>query len=188
MARTTALQVIGQSEVQTVQFVIISQLSESIFGCACGWRGHFHDVGAKGIPVFFNCQWSIFFQVSLALMAFIINGPFCLQGTWVQESSRAMWKFPELGLSSPGSGVGSIRARFQLKDGPGYQVEHLSKLLWSYNMLYLCLPGHDSGPVQLWGNHPFWSWIWAFRLWLQGQLSKEKIRFRLVKFKPLSSD
>ena len=34
-----------------------------------------------------------------------------------------MWKFPELGLSSPGSGVGSIRARFQLKDGPGYQVE-----------------------------------------------------------------
>ena len=48
---------------------------------------------------------------------------FCLQGTWVQESSRAMWKFPELGLSSPGSGVGSIRARFQLKDGPGYQVE-----------------------------------------------------------------
>ena len=48
------------------------------------------------------------------------------QGTWVQESSRAMWKFPELGLSSPGSGVGSIRARFQLKDGPGYQVEILS--------------------------------------------------------------
>ena len=44
------------------------------------------------------------------------------QGTWVQESSRAMWKFPELGLSSSGSGVGSIRARFQLKDGPGYQV------------------------------------------------------------------
>merc|ERR1719391_759984 len=43
------------------------------------------------------------------------------KGTWVQESSRAMWKFPELGLSSPGSGVGSIRARFQLKDGPGYQ-------------------------------------------------------------------
>lgn len=43
------------------------------------------------------------------------------KGTWVQESSRAMWKFPEIGLSSPGAGVGSIRARFQLRDGPGYQ-------------------------------------------------------------------
>ena len=39
-----------------------------------------------------------------------------------------MWKFPELGLSSPGSGVGSIRARFQLKDGPGYQVECESEM------------------------------------------------------------
>jgi hypothetical protein len=43
------------------------------------------------------------------------------KGTWVQESSRAMWKFPEIGLSSTGAGVGSIRARFQLSDGPGYQ-------------------------------------------------------------------
>ena len=56
------------------------------------------------------------------------------QGTWVQESSRAMWKFPELGLSSPGSGVGSIRARFQLKDGPGYQVEILSTRIYFKNI------------------------------------------------------
>ena len=86
------------------------------------------------IPVFFNYQLPILFQVSLALMPFIINGPFCLQGTWVQESSRAMWKFPELGLSSPGSGVGSIRARFQLKDGPGYQVEFFCQNYFDYTM------------------------------------------------------
>lgn len=43
------------------------------------------------------------------------------KGTWIQESNRALWKFPEIGLNSPGGGVGSIRARFQLSDGPGYQ-------------------------------------------------------------------
>ena len=59
-----------------------------------------------------------------------------MQGTWVQESSRAMWKFPELGLSSPGSGVGSIRARFQLKDGPGYQVEWF---YWFTEIMMFCL-------------------------------------------------
>lgn len=41
------------------------------------------------------------------------------KGTWVQESNRAMWRFPEVSNSS--SGVGSIRARFQLSDGPGSQ-------------------------------------------------------------------
>lgn len=41
------------------------------------------------------------------------------KGTWVQESSRAMWRFPEVSNSS--AGVGSIRARFQLSDGPGSQ-------------------------------------------------------------------
>merc|ERR1711936_868141 len=41
------------------------------------------------------------------------------KGTWVTESSRAMWKFPDISASNANAGVGSIRARFQLSDGPG---------------------------------------------------------------------
>jgi len=40
-------------------------------------------------------------------------------GTWMKESSRALWKFTELSQHSDGSGVGSLRGRFQLSDGPG---------------------------------------------------------------------
>jgi len=43
------------------------------------------------------------------------------KGTWVTESSRAMWKFPDISASNANAGVGSIRARFQLTDGPGSQ-------------------------------------------------------------------
>ena len=51
----------------------------------------------------------------------------------MKESNRALWKFPELSASttssdnsspSPigsGSGVGSLRGRFELSDGPGSQ-------------------------------------------------------------------
>jgi len=41
------------------------------------------------------------------------------KGSWVAETRRAIWKFPEVG--SGGGGVGSIRARFQLAAGPGSQ-------------------------------------------------------------------
>jgi len=40
-------------------------------------------------------------------------------GTWMKESSRALWKFTELSQHSDGSGVGSLRGRFQLSNGPG---------------------------------------------------------------------
>jgi len=43
------------------------------------------------------------------------------KGTWVTESNRAMWKFPDISASNANAGVGSIRARFQLSDGPGSQ-------------------------------------------------------------------
>jgi len=43
------------------------------------------------------------------------------KGTWVPESNRAMWKFPDISSTNANSGVGSIRARFQLSDGPGSQ-------------------------------------------------------------------
>jgi len=43
------------------------------------------------------------------------------KGTWVQETARAVWKIPEVSVQSPGQGVGSIRARFQLNSGPGSQ-------------------------------------------------------------------
>jgi len=43
------------------------------------------------------------------------------KGTWVTESGRAMWKFPDISASNANAGVGSIRARFQLTDGPGSQ-------------------------------------------------------------------
>jgi len=41
-------------------------------------------------------------------------------GTWSKETSRALWKFPELSQHNSG-GVGSFRARFQLTNGPGSQ-------------------------------------------------------------------
>ena len=37
-----------------------------------------------------------------------------------KETSRALWKFPELSQHNSG-GVGSFRARFQLTNGPGSQ-------------------------------------------------------------------
>jgi len=43
------------------------------------------------------------------------------KGTWVSESNRAMWKFPDVSAANANGGVGSIRARFQLTDGPGSQ-------------------------------------------------------------------
>jgi len=43
------------------------------------------------------------------------------KGTWVPESNRAMWKFPDISSTNANAGVGSIRARFQLSDGPGSQ-------------------------------------------------------------------
>ena len=38
----------------------------------------------------------------------------------IKETSRAIWKFPELSQHNNG-GVGSLRARFQLTNGPGSQ-------------------------------------------------------------------
>ena len=38
----------------------------------------------------------------------------------LKESSRALWKFSELSQHS-NAGVGSLRARFQLANGPGSQ-------------------------------------------------------------------
>ena len=38
----------------------------------------------------------------------------------LKESNRALWKFPELSQNNNG-GVGSLRARFQLTNGPGSQ-------------------------------------------------------------------
>jgi len=43
------------------------------------------------------------------------------KGSWVPESNRAMWKFPDISSTNANAGVGSIRARFQLSDGPGSQ-------------------------------------------------------------------
>merc|ERR1712029_1127175 len=40
-------------------------------------------------------------------------------GTWMKDSSRALWKFTELSQHSEGGGVGSLRGRFQLTSGPG---------------------------------------------------------------------
>ena len=37
----------------------------------------------------------------------------------MKESGRALWKFTELSPHSEGAGVGSLRGRFQLSDGPG---------------------------------------------------------------------
>ncbi|XP_059490761.1 F-BAR domain only protein 2 isoform X2 [Neocloeon triangulifer] len=42
-------------------------------------------------------------------------------GLWVAESNRAMWKFTELSQHSENHGVGSLRARFELSNGPGSQ-------------------------------------------------------------------
>ena len=41
--------------------------------------------------------------------------------TWNPESMRALWKFTELSQHSEGHGVGSLRARFELTNGPGSQ-------------------------------------------------------------------
>lgn len=43
------------------------------------------------------------------------------KGTWMAESNRAMWKFSDICSSNADIGVGSVRARFQLADGPGSQ-------------------------------------------------------------------
>ncbi|CAG0914899.1 unnamed protein product [Notodromas monacha] len=40
-------------------------------------------------------------------------------GTWVEETSRAQWKFTELSSHSENGGCGELRARFELKSGPG---------------------------------------------------------------------
>ena len=37
----------------------------------------------------------------------------------MKESNRALWKFTELSQHSDGGGVGSLRGRFQLSNGPG---------------------------------------------------------------------
>lgn len=37
----------------------------------------------------------------------------------MKDSSRALWKFTELSQHSDGGGVGSLRGRFQLTNGPG---------------------------------------------------------------------
>merc|ERR550517_887955 len=42
-------------------------------------------------------------------------------GTWLKESNRALWKFPELSGHGANGGIGSLRGRFQLEDGPGSQ-------------------------------------------------------------------
>ncbi|XP_065348397.1 F-BAR domain only protein 2 isoform X8 [Cloeon dipterum] len=42
-------------------------------------------------------------------------------GLWVPESNRAMWKFTELSQHSENHGVGSLRAIFELSNGPGSQ-------------------------------------------------------------------
>ncbi|BES89771.1 SAFF [Nesidiocoris tenuis] len=42
--------------------------------------------------------------------------------TWIQESQRAVWKFTELSHHSEKHGVGSLRARFELSDGPADQT------------------------------------------------------------------
>ncbi|EEB13671.1 proline-serine-threonine phosphatase interacting protein, putative [Pediculus humanus corporis] len=41
--------------------------------------------------------------------------------TWNAETTRAFWKFTELSQHSEGHGVGSLRARFELTNGPGSQ-------------------------------------------------------------------
>ncbi len=45
-------------------------------------------------------------------------------GTWIPESNRALWKFPDLTAQDGGaeSGLGSLRGRFELSSGPGSQV------------------------------------------------------------------
>lgn len=43
------------------------------------------------------------------------------QATWNPSTTRALWKFTELSQHSEGHGVGSLRARFELTDGPGSQ-------------------------------------------------------------------
>ena len=44
------------------------------------------------------------------------------------------------------------------------------------------MSGYNSSPVQLWGNHSLWSWVWALWIWLQGQFGQEEIRFRWINF------
>uniref|UniRef100_A0A0A9W666 FCH domain only protein 2 n=1 Tax=Lygus hesperus TaxID=30085 RepID=A0A0A9W666_LYGHE len=39
--------------------------------------------------------------------------------TWVPDTHRALWKFTELSHHSERNGVGSLRARFEVADGPG---------------------------------------------------------------------
>lgn len=43
------------------------------------------------------------------------------EATWNADSMRAFWKFTELSQHSESHGVGSLRARFELSDGPGSQ-------------------------------------------------------------------
>lgn len=40
---------------------------------------------------------------------------------WVNESNRAVWKFTELSQHSENHGVGSLRARFEINNGPSSQ-------------------------------------------------------------------
>merc|ERR1711915_764579 len=42
------------------------------------------------------------------------------KGSWNSASQRALWKFPDLSVNQ-NNGVGAIRARFQLSQGPGSQ-------------------------------------------------------------------
>ena len=37
------------------------------------------------------------------------------------QSNRALWHFPSLSQKDDGGGVGSVRARFELTNGPGTQ-------------------------------------------------------------------
>ena len=45
-------------------------------------------------------------------------------GKWLEETRRAIWRFSDV------SNVGSIRARFQLTDGPGSQGT-IAAQVWS---------------------------------------------------------
>ncbi|XP_076379769.1 F-BAR domain only protein 2 isoform X9 [Megalopta genalis] len=43
------------------------------------------------------------------------------QAQWLPETNRVLWKFTELSQYSEGHGVGSLKARVELEDGPGNQ-------------------------------------------------------------------
>ncbi|XP_078047995.1 F-BAR domain only protein 2 isoform X4 [Augochlora pura] len=43
------------------------------------------------------------------------------QAQWLPETNRVLWKFTELSQFSEGHGVGSLKARVELEDGPGNQ-------------------------------------------------------------------